>query len=100
MAQNSELKRYRCPRNHIIGFVHRVGHGVARLAYLHESLEDDNQDGIAVVVSAMIDSGEVTCTICGSVMTWVPSQASLARLLAKHHKQAESAVLNPAFLGA
>lgn len=86
-----DLKRYFCPRNHVVGFVHQVGHGVARLAFLRNSLlvqEVTEADYVLddLMVTAVIDSGEVTCTICGAVMTWVPNPATLDRLMHKYRK--------------
>jgi hypothetical protein len=106
-----EMKRYRCRKNHVIGLIRWDGHGASRLLLLRESLDESALNAQAPEVAAIIDSGDVTCSICGDSLVWVPSVPALIRLLRRHKKlldglraltpaqaPAESGFANPAFL--
>lgn len=77
-----EMKRYRCKNNHVVGFIRPDGHGVNRLLYLRDSIDDGSDDPAEPIVCAIIDSGDVTCTICGESVVWIPSAPLLERLIA------------------
>lgn len=101
----SDLKRYRCPQGHVVGFIRWDGHGASRLLYLRESIDEASQIPPEPNVAAIIDSGDVTCTCCGASMVWVPSVPALLRLLKSHKKLMdglrslqESEPVNPAYL--
>lgn len=101
-----ENGRYRCPQEHVIGLIRWDGHGAARLLYLRDSIDEASPTPAEPVVIAVIDSGDVTCSICGATMTWIPSTAVLVRLLKSHKKlmdglrelRVETAVNNVNFL--
>lgn len=102
-----EMKRYKCPQGHVVGFIRWDGHKASRLLYLRDSIDEASTSPAEPHVAAIIDSGDVTCTICNASMVWVPSVPALLRLLKSHKQlmdglrslQAESAPANPAFLG-
>lgn len=94
---------YLCPNGHVVGFMMSDGHGVKRLLFLRDSIDTD-QSPDAPVVSAIIDSGDVTCSICGKSMVWIPSVPALARLIArvqvlrKNFRAVEREMNNASFL--
>jgi len=104
--REQEMKRYRCANGHVIGLIRWDGHNAARLLYLRHSLDENAQVPHEPEVAAIIDSGDVTCSICGDSMVWVPTMGALLRLLKSHKKlmdglralQVEDEPMNPAFL--
>jgi hypothetical protein len=79
-----KMKRYRCPQRHVVGFIRWDGHGASRLLYLRESLDERSPQPAEPVVVAIIDSGDVTCSICNASLVWMPSAPALERLLRRH----------------
>lgn len=100
-----EMKRYRCPNGHVVGFIRRDGHGVSRLLFLQSAIDETCETAQQVVVAAIIDSGDVTCSCCGASMVWIPSVPALRRLLESHKQlmdglrslQGESQPMNASF---
>ena len=82
----NQMKRYRCPNNHVLGLIVYSGHNVARLLYFRDALDENAEVPPEVHTTAIIDSGDVTCSICNASITWVPSAPTLARLIRSHKK--------------
>lgn len=58
---------WRCPHGHILG---RVLENPPRLLLYRQAVERD-VDGASPVIAAIIgDRATVTCSLCGSAMTW------------------------------
>lgn len=101
-----EMRRYRCPKGHVVGFIRADGHSVNRLLYLRDSIDESAASPAEPSVTAIIDSGDVTCTICGVSLVWIPSAPALERLIArtatlrKRFRKVESAMNNVSFLEA
>jgi hypothetical protein len=99
------VRRYRCPNGHVVGFIRSEGHSVNRLLLLRDSI-DEQADAVGepVAVAAIIDSGDLTCTICGASMVWIPSVPTLAKLIARvqvlrqHFRAVEREMNNGSFL--
>jgi hypothetical protein len=101
---SKELKRYRCEKGHVVGLIRWDGHGASRLLYLRESIDETSAAPAEPVVAAIIDSGDVTCSICGLSLVWVPSVPAMLRLLKSHRKLMDGlremdTMANPGFLG-
>lgn len=101
-----EMKRYRCPGGHVVGFIRADGHSVNRLLYLRDSIDEKAANPAEPSVTAIIDSGDVTCTICGKSLVWIPSAPALERLiestetLRKHFRRVETEMNNVGFMEA
>lgn len=80
----AEMKKYRCGRGHIVGYIRWDGHGAARLIQLRQSIDIASEQIAEPDVSGILDSGDVTCSICGESLTWSPSLPALLRLLKSH----------------
>lgn len=87
--ENEKMKRFRCKNGHIIGLIRPDGHSLNRLLYLRKSVDEKATSLSDIDVAAVIDSGDVTCTICGESRIWVPSPAALQRLLQTYRKETQ-----------
>ena len=101
----TSYQRYYCPAGHVVGLISREGHGVSRLLYLRQSIDESCATLAEPDVAAVIDSGDVCCSICAASMVWVPSGPALEKLLRGHKKLLvglrvlESEAANPGFGG-
>jgi len=101
-----EMKRYRCKNNHVVGFISQEGHGVNRLLYLRDSIDESAEKPAEPRVAAIINSGDVTCSICNESLVWVPSAPLLEELIAstqtlrRRFRRVEAAMNNVGYLEA
>jgi hypothetical protein len=99
-----DMSRYLCPKGHVVGFIRADGHSVNRLLYLRDSIDDSAASPAEPSVTAIIDSGDVTCTICGASIVWIPSAPALERLiernaaLRRRFRRVETVMNNVSFL--
>lgn len=100
------MKRYRCSNNHVVGFIRPDGHGVNRLLYLRYSIDEEASNPDEPMVAAIVNSGDVTCSICNESLVWVPSAPLLEELIAsteslrRRFRRVEAAMNNVKFLEA
>lgn len=87
----SEFKIWRCPKGHILGQVERNGRGVQQLYIYRTAIDLDEMDGetpeIIAIAGDGVDIVDVSCSICWTVRTWVPSKAALERMIKKYFKE-------------
>lgn len=78
-----------CPRGHILGFVlheKRDGRVFTRLALFPFSFIPTEYIPANLTVSR-IDAGDITCTRCGAVRPWLPSEWLMQGFLAKRERR-------------
>ena len=85
MAQPGEVKPWKCKNGHLLGTVRQNDDNVGQL-YLYrnaidlEAATDEEIGGVDVI--AVIEYAEVVlCGVCGILRTWLPGEASLAKIL-------------------
>lgn len=79
-----EVKAWKCREGHVMGQVRRNGSGVRQLLLYRQAVDQEAAERQEVDVMAIVEgyTAEVTCSVCGSVRTWVPGQEAIARLVA------------------
>lgn len=79
-----EVKPWKCGNGHVLGQVRRNGAGIRQLLLYREAVDYEAFESAEVDVMAVVEGyvTEVTCSVCGSVRTWVPGKEAIDRLVA------------------
>jgi hypothetical protein len=99
---DENIKRWKCPKGHVLGLVERVkvegratpnGHvlHVSRLMLFRQAIDADADplEDVDVIAAVEGTALEIRCSVCGEVRPWYIGADAMERLIGGNHANQE-----------